>query len=125
MGVEIEEMEMVMALARPNHKAAIGFLKTRVDNGLKKKGTDVDYELSEVLATMNRIKHPDIVEYYLAALEKFGKGKNKRYYYAYWLLRLMPDLPKKAASKIEALVPSLNEHVIDEIIPYLEQLKAK
>ena len=123
--IETEDLETVIALARPKHKGAISFLKATVDAGLNEKANNFDNRLAGVLDAMNRIDHPDVVECYLAALEKAGKGTSQRYYYAYWLLRLIPDLPKKAAPQIEALLPSLNEKVIDEVIPYLEQLKAK
>jgi hypothetical protein len=123
--VKLAELETVMALARPGHKGTIKLLAKTMKAGLKKKTSDVDYELSRVLETMIRINHPDIIKYHLASLKKAGKEKNMRYYYAYWLLRLIPDLPKTAVPKIEALIPSFNEKLIDEIIPYLEQLKAK
>jgi hypothetical protein len=123
--VAIKDVETVIALARPKHKGTVSVLKEAMDAGLNASGGNFDNKLASVLDTMNRIDHPDTVECYLAALEKAGKATGNRYYYAYWLLRLIPDLPKKAAPKIEALLPSLNEKVIDEVIPYLEQLKAK
>ena len=70
------------------------------------------------------IEHPRTVDYFLKALEKEGKRKS-RYYYAWWLLPLIADLPKSAAPKIEALLPKLNERMVDEVIPHLEGLKAK
>ncbi len=123
--VQQKDLETVLMLARPRHKAAMDFLKSTIDASLAKKTVDLDYEFSMVLDTMNRINHPATVDSYMTALEKVGKSKGNRYYYAYWLVRLIPDLPKSAAAEIEALLPSLHEKVIDEVIPYLEQLKAK
>lgn len=121
--IEQDELETVQALARPKHKGAIAYLSQTMDAGLKKKGSDLDYGLTNVLDTMVQIKHPDVVDYYVAALEKMGRSK--RYYYGYWLLRLVPELPISALAKIEAIVPKLNERIVDELVPCLEQLKAK
>lgn len=121
--VKSNDLSVVMSIAQPKHKGAISLLSKTMDEKLKKKG-DSDYEMSEVLETMNRIDHPKVVDYFLKALEKEGKG-TKRYYYAWWLVHLIPQLPKSAAPKIEALVPSLNERTIDQVIPALEELKKK
>jgi hypothetical protein len=123
--VQLNDLEMVTVLARPKHPGTIQLLAKTMDEALKKKGSDIGFETSSVLETMCKIDHPKVVDYFLATLERVGKTKTQRYYYTYWLLRLIPDLPNSAAPKIEALVPSLNEKVIDEIVPYLEQLKAK
>lgn len=123
--VEIQDLVTVKVLARPKHKGTIAFLRATIDEGLKASSHDIDYEMSSVLETMNRIEHPDTVDCFLAALEKAGTTKTNRYHYAYWMLRLIPDLPKSAAPRIEVLLPKLNERVIDEVILYVEKLKAR
>ena len=121
--VASEDMTVVHVLAKPKHKGTVSLLEKTMDQNLAKSGA-TDHECAEVLNTMIRIGHPKAVDYFLKALEKAGKRKD-RYYYAWWLLRLIPDLPKSAVSKIEAILPSMNEKIIDEVIPHLEELKAK
>ena len=91
---------------------------------LGKKGSGVDYEITEVIDTMIRISHPQAVDYFLKVLEKSGKSKS-RYGYAWWIVRLIPDLPKSAAKRIEEILPDLNEQTIYSVIPFVEALKAK
>ena len=67
--------------------------------------------------------YPQAVEHFLAALQKVGTDKQQ--YYAYWLARLIPSLPKAAAARIEALLPGLDEKMVDQIAPYLAELQAK
>ena len=121
--VTAKDLTTVNILARPKHDATNRFLAETLDEMLA-KSSGGDCESAEVLNTMIRIGHAQAVEYFLKSLERLGKRKS-RYYYAWWLVRLIPDLPKSAAKKIEAILPDLNETIVDEVIPHLEQLKAK
>jgi hypothetical protein len=119
--IESNDLDLVQSLARPKHKGAGEYLSRQMEALLKKR--DFDYELSGVLETMLRIEHPQATEYYLAALRKIGSGR--AVYYAYWLARLIPNLPKSAAPQIEALLPTVNEKIADQIAPYLSELQTK
>jgi hypothetical protein len=120
--IEIDDAEMVQLLARPGHKAAQLYLSTRYETAVKKR--ELGYEIYGLLEAMNRIGHPRIIDHFVEALEKAGSGK-RTYYNVYWLARLIPDLPPEAAPKIEALIPTLNDKVIDDVVPYLDELKQK
>ncbi len=121
--VEADDVAIVCALAKPRHKAANAFLAKTMEQRLA-KSTDMDYEYAEILRTMIRVDHPDTLDFFLRSLEKSSKT-NSRYYYAWWLVRLIPDLPKSAAPKIAALLPTLSERIVDEVIPHLEALRIK
>ena len=121
--VAAEDLTTVHILARPKHKATNSFLTAQADKLLSRK-SGVEYEVTEVVNTMNRIKHPQAVDYFLQVLEKAGKAKS-RYGYAWWIVRLIPELPKSAAKRIEEILPGLSEQTIDSVIPYVEALKAK
>jgi hypothetical protein len=120
--IESEDLDLVLALARPKHKEAREFLSRSIAALLKKKG-DLDYNVSHVLETMIRIEHPDVVDHYLEAIKRVASSK--RGYYMYWLARLIPDLPASAAPKLEALLPEIPEKLVDQIVPYLAELQAK
>jgi len=120
--VQAGDQELVRALARPGHKGACGLLSDAVAAILAKKG-DMDYEVSGILEAMIRIGHPATVETYLDVIKK--AAASKRGYYVYWLARLIPDLPPTAVEKLEALLPSLPEKIVDQLAPYVLELKAK
>jgi hypothetical protein len=120
--VQTKDLEIVQALARPAHAGACEFLATTLEERLKKKG-DFDYRVSDVLEAMIRAEHPNVIDHYLAVVQK---AANDRWFYSgYWLARLIPDLPADAAPRIEALLPSLPEKLVDQIAPYLTELKAR
>ncbi|MBM80133.1 MAG: hypothetical protein CMJ78_06010 [Planctomycetaceae bacterium] len=119
--IDSDDWKVVHILVKPKHKGSKEYLTAKIDQMLSRSG-DPGYEVAEVLETMNRTQHAQTIDYYPKALEKHGKKKS-RYHYAWWLLHMMPDLSKSAVPRIEALLPSLNESVVDQVIPYLERLK--
>lgn len=120
--VQRNDLEMVLALARPNHKGACRLLSDALATLLKKKG-DMGYDVACILNTMIRIHHPSTVETYLEALQRAAASSS--HYHVYWLARLIPELPPTATPKIEALLPSLPEKLVDQLAPHLVELKAK
>jgi len=46
-------------------------------------------------------------------------------YYTAWVARLIPDLPASAAAQIEAILPSLPEKMVDQLMDPLLTLKNK
>ncbi|HTN75069.1 MAG TPA: hypothetical protein VL096_07475, partial [Pirellulaceae bacterium] len=116
------DTDLVQSLARPKHQATQAFLSNQFEELLKKKG-DLDYQAWHLMETILRVEHPQAVEHFMAALNKVaGKKQN---YYSYWLVRLIPMLPKAAAPPIEALLPAMHEKLVDQIVPFLSELQAK
>jgi len=120
--IETDDLRMVVMLARPQHVKACEFLSRKLDEMVSKKGS-LDYQVSTILETMIRIEHPRVVEHYLAVLH--AATRDKRQHYMYWFAQLIPSLPPSAAPQIEAMLPDMNEKVVDEIAPYLLELKSK
>ncbi|MHC4398511.1 MAG: HEAT repeat domain-containing protein [Planctomycetota bacterium] len=120
--VAAEDLDLVEALARPKHKATVRFL-SKTFEAILKKG-DVDYAMAGVLETMIRIEHPRTTEHFLEGLRKVGSPR-RQYYHVYWMGQLMPQLPKAAAAKIEKLLPTLPEKIVDELAPYVDELRTK
>jgi hypothetical protein len=117
--VQIQHLGLVRHLARPGHAAAIAFLKETFDT-LVKKAKSFD-ECYDVVAAMVRAAHPDATDAVIATLQKQTKGD----YYAYWFARLIPELPKSAVPKLEAVIPTLGEKLADTLMDYIQQLREK
>jgi hypothetical protein len=112
-------LEIVMSLARSGHSAANKLLAEAFDDRFK-KSKDL-WECGQVLETMVRVQHPAATEAMIATIEKHAKGNQG--YGLYWIGRLIPQLPQEAAVKLEALLPTLPEKVIDQLLDYVTQLK--
>jgi hypothetical protein len=114
-------LELVLSLARPGHAEAGELLQQAFDDRLK-KSKDV-WDCGQVLETMVRIQHPAATDSLIAAVNKHTKsGYN---YGLYWICQMIPQLPKEAIPKLEALLPTLPEKTIDQLVDYVTQLKSK
>jgi hypothetical protein len=118
--VQQKDLELVLSLARPNHAAANKLLAEAFDERLK-KSKDA-YEFGQLIVTMVRIQHPGATDAVIAAISKHAKG-NQGYYGLYWIGPQIPHLPKEALPKLEALLPTLPEKAIDQVLDYVTQLK--
>jgi hypothetical protein len=119
--VRQKHLELTCLLARPGHAAASKLLSEAFDE-LLKKSKDSN-ECGQILETIVRIQHPAATDSLIAAIEKHTKsGYN---YGLYWLCQLIPQLPKEAIPKLEALLPTLPEKTIDQLVDYVTQLKSK
>ncbi len=119
--VTLKNLGLVQVLARSEHAAANDFLEQAFQENLK-KAKDF-YDAGHVLETMVHIQHPKAAASVIAVLKKLGKGKNM--WGAYWIGRLIPDLPKTALPELEELLPTLDEKVIDHLMDYVMALKSK
>ena len=77
-----------------------------------------------VVSAMVDSSHPDATEAFLACMEKYAKKKTA-HYYGFWFSQLIPQLPKSAIPKIEALIAELPDNIADNVIGYLQQLRDK
>lgn len=118
--VRIRNLNLVRQLVRPGHAAANRYLKGMFDETLK-KASSLD-QCHEVVAAMVAAEHPDATDAFLAAFEKHGK---KASYFSYWFAQLVPDLPKAALPRLEALLPTLTDRMADSLLGYIEQLRMK
>jgi hypothetical protein len=117
-GQPLGHLELVLALARPGHAESNQLLTQAFDDRIKKSKDFWDF--GQVLETMIRVRHPAATDATIATIEKHAKN-----YSLYWVGRLIPQLPKDALPKLEALLPTLPEKVIDQLLDYMSQLKNK
>ena len=115
--VEVGSLELVCALARPGHAKANKFLAEQL------AGTK-PHEEHGILQTMVRIQHPDAADAIITALKKQAKSSYSGYY-GYWFGQLIAELPGSAYPKFEALLPTLPEKVVDQLIESVQTLKNK
>jgi hypothetical protein len=119
LAVQQRHLELVQALARPGHAAANKLLSEVFDERAK-KSKDV-WEAAQIVQTMVRVQHPAATDATIAVIEKHAKGNQG--YGLYWIGQLIPSLPKESLPRLEALLPTLPEKVIDQLLDYVTQLK--
>jgi HEAT repeat protein len=120
LAVGLKRLELVDALAQPGHPGALAFAKAQFDAGMKKAKSPDD--VRNELALLLRLRHPDMIDAFIAALSKRGK---KRYFYHYWYTRLIPRLPKEAIPHLEKLVATFPENEMDYWLEAIHELRSK
>jgi hypothetical protein len=124
LAVRIGSSDLVQALAVPGHVGASEFLANLFRQGLTRAGET--YELTEVLDTMIRVDHPGATDAVMELIKKLARAKSAYEYYpiSYWVGRLIPRLPRaEALPKLEALLPTLPEKMIDQLLDSVTELK--
>jgi len=123
LAVKLGRADLVQVLARPGHAGANALLSKLFRERIGKTGQE--YELLGILNTMIRIGHPEATDATIELIEKCAKAKAAYSYYSYyWIGHLIPRLPKaEALPKLEALLPTLPERMIDQLLDHVTQLK--
>lgn len=115
--VDVGTVELICHLARPGHTKTNKFLAEKL------AGTK-PHEQHLILETMVRIGHPGAADAIIDSLKKQAKASHYGYY-GYWYGRMITDLPKAEAPKFEALLPTLPDKMVDQLIESVEALKNK
>lgn len=110
--IDAQAVDLVCHLARPGHTKLNQYLQEQVGDG------------RDVLETMVRIGHPGAADAIIDQLKKQAKATHYGYY-GYWYGRLIPDLPKSVLPKFEALLPTLPEKLVDQLMEPVMALKEK
>lgn len=118
--VTIRHLGLVRTLARPGHAGANAFLTSAFDETLEKSKSL--HECYEVLACMVSASHPAATDAFVATFGKHGKQAN---HVVYWFGRLIPELPKSALPKLEALLPDVPDRGADSLLDGIQQLREK
>jgi hypothetical protein len=119
LAVSFKHVGLLGAIGHRDHPASEAFLKTEFDAALKAKAPDRIYPAVTVMVLL---RHPIAAEALVAAYEKtIGKPDG----YTYWYHYLVPELPKAAIPKLEALVPKLKDREADAWVRLIEELRNK
>ena len=78
----------------------------------------------EVRRLSFRIPQSDATEAMIAALKKQA-AETHFHYFGYWYGPMIADLPRSALPKIEALLPTLPDKMVDQLIEPVLALKNK
>ena len=74
------------------------------------------------LQTMVRIRHPGATDAVIEFLKRSSKARSP--YGNYWITALVPELPRdEAVPKLEALLPTLPEKLVDQLLDSVAELK--
>lgn len=119
--VDAQHRELVCQLARPNHAGAAKFLSDQFAELMKKKDT---YEAHSVLEAMIRMQHAEACDLLIHWLQQQAKATYYGYY-SYWMSRLISELPKSDLPKIEAVLPTLPDKMVDHLMDSVMALKNK
>jgi hypothetical protein len=115
--VGADAVNLVCQLARPGHSKTNKFLSAQLED-------TKPHEQHLVLETMVRIGHPDAADAIINSLKKQAKASHYGYY-GYWYGRMIADLPKSEAPKFEALMPTLPDKMVDQLMESVLALKNK
>ena len=114
LAVRLGRSDLVQALAVPGHAGATALLAKLFRERLDKPGED--HELIGILDTMIRVGHPRATDATIELIKKHAQAKSMYSYY--WIGHLIPRLPRaEALPKLEALLPTLPEKMIDQLLP--------
>ena len=116
--VDAQSVELVCQLARPGHAASNRFLS---DQLAKLKKT---HDAQEVLRTMVRVKHPEATDALIEAIKSQAK-ETGHHYFSYWYGRMIADLPKSSLPRLEELLPTLPDKMVDQLMDSVLALKNK
>lgn len=115
--VKQKQFDVVKALARTGHAGANAILSAGYLAELKKPQNPLS--AGAILRTMLQIDHPKATDYLLAALAKQAESGS------FWFDDLITELPKDAVPKLEALLATLPDKAVDQLIGYVTELKNK
>jgi hypothetical protein len=116
--VEANSLDLVCQLARPGHTAANDFLFATLAK-LEDK-----HEAQRVLQVMVRIQHPMATDAIIDTLKAQAK-ETTHYYFGYWYSRMIPQLPRTALPRLEELLKTLPEKMVDHLLDAVLELKTK
>lgn len=122
--LQIKDKDVILTLATKPHPGVQAFLTEYVDNELRKTTWNPGYSLDSVFETMIRIQHPDLVTKLIQVLE-LACHAAQQYWWAYYLIRLIPRMPESAIAPLEALIPKIREQLQDSFVGFLDELRQK
>lgn len=120
MVVQQQDLELVHILARPKHKPTQAFLAEAFQKCLKQKSWY--HEAHVILETMLTTSDPNTTASFVTAIEKLNQKDTGS---IWWFSHLLLNAPPETAAAIEAMLPQLNEKLVDALVPYLTEIKAR
>ena len=121
LAVGLGRPDLIQALAVPGHEGSNKMLSSILTRPWPR--SKEPHEIGSILSTMIRVEHPDATDSMIALLRKRARARYR--YGFYWIGHLIPRLPPaEAVPKLEALLPTLPEKMVDELLDYVTELKS-
>lgn len=117
--VQQQILELAAALAVPKHEGLNALLQQAFDQHLKRA---MAWEMHVILNTMLRVQHPAVTESVLAAVRKYASSSR---FSVYWIGQYIAQLPPEALPEVEALLATLPDRVVDQLVEYVAALKQR
>jgi hypothetical protein len=121
LAVKAEHLLLVQALAVPGNSGANKLLTKAFDECLGKSRSA--YDVVGLLRTMVRIEHPQAADAIVETIMKYAKSVHG--YALSMIAPLIAELPKDSLPKLEAILPSLPEKVLDHVLDFVNLLKSR
>jgi hypothetical protein len=119
LAISLGRNDLVCALSTPGSSKANAFLSKAFNEACAAAN---DREAMPTLQTMVRIRHPGATDAVIEFLKRNSKSKSP--YGNYWIAALIPELPRdEAIPKLEALLPTLPDKLIDQLLDSVAELK--
>ncbi|MHB1034789.1 MAG: HEAT repeat domain-containing protein [Pirellulales bacterium] len=119
LAVQLEDLDLVQTLAVPGRATANDLLSRHFKRLAKCKDA---FELQDILDTMVRVGHPEATDAVIEQIKTTARANRAYGYHA--LGDLVSKLPKaEAVPKLEALLPTLPEKIVDQLHDYVTRLK--
>lgn len=119
LAISLGRNDLVCALSTPGNSKANAFLSKAFSEACT---AAKEHEAMSALQTMVRIRHPGATDAVIEFLKRGNKAKSP--YGNYWITALVPELPREeAVPKLEALLPTLPEKLVDQLLDSVAELK--
>jgi hypothetical protein len=119
LAVRIKHLGLVHAVRRPGHAGALAFALAEYE-AVKKSNSQ--NSIVEAVTVLVRLGHPRATDALIASFEKVAGTATM---VANWYCSLIPELPKSAIARLEAVVPTLQDPVACWWLSAIQQLREK
>lgn len=121
LAISLGRNDLVYALCMPGNSKANAALSKALSEACSAGN---DGEAMPALQTMVRIHHPGATDAVIDLLKRGSKSKSR--YGNYWITSLIPLLPPdEAVPKLEALLSTLPDKLVDQLLDSVAELKSR
>jgi HEAT repeat protein len=116
--IEANELQVVCALARPDHKEALTFL-TKTAEAPKHS-----YQIGSIMEALARCQYPSLTDLFLKLVTSKAKKSGTNTYELHWLFETARHLPASDLPRLDAFAATLDEKLVDRFLEALGPLRA-
>ena len=118
--VALGDASLVHSLIRPGHEGANRFLSKAFAEQMEKGKQP--YDAVPIAIAMLCGQHPEAIDATISVIQRFN---DKAHYHLDQIGYFLSELPKSALPRLEALIPTLNDRLANELLSALQPLRDK